>query len=65
MAIKDLLLQHKGNDPVIFNVKNNGSNVKILANSNFWVKTSNELINIINMNYNPNIQVDVYSLDAN
>jgi DNA polymerase-3 subunit alpha len=64
MAIKDLLLQHKGNDPVIFNIKNNGSGLKILAGSNYWVKTSNDLINIINSNYNPNIQVNVCSLDS-
>jgi len=65
MAVKDLLLQHKGNDPVIFNIKDNDSVTKILANSNFWVKTSNDLINIINGNYNPDIKVSVCSLDSN
>lgn len=64
MAIKDLILQHKGNDPVIFNIKDNGSSHKILAGSNYWVKTTNDLINIINGNYNPDIQVDVCSLDS-
>jgi len=64
MAVKDLLIQHKGNDPVIFNIKNDESDVKILANSNYWVKTSNDLINIINQNFNPDIHVDVCSLDA-
>lgn len=63
IALKDLLIQHKGNDPVVFNVGNNGSAVKILASSNYWVNANNDLQNMIKSHFKSDIEI--CSLDCN
>ncbi len=61
MSLKDFLAGHKGTDPVIFNVKNNGSMLKILASSNLWVRADNEIENIIKNHFRS--EIDILSLD--
>ena len=63
-AIKNVLAQHHGDDPVMFRLPDNeGDNVKILTSPIFWVSTSNELVNKLNQNFNDTLQVDIHSLD--
>jgi len=62
MALKDMLTGHKGSDPIIFNVKNNGSMLKILASSNFWVRADSEIENLIRNHFRS--EVEIFSLDG-
>ena len=57
IALKDLLISHKGTDPVVFNIGNNGSAVKILASSNYWVQANNDLQNIIKNHFKSDIEI--------
>ncbi len=57
MALKDILTSHKGNDPVVFNVKNNGSMLKILAASNYWVRADSEIENLVKNHFKSDIQI--------
>lgn len=62
MALRDTLSNHKGSDPVIFNVKNNGSMLKILSSSSYWVQGNCEVKNLIENHFNSN--VEIMSLDC-
>ncbi len=62
MALKDLLVENKGTDPVVFNIGNNGTTIKILASSNFWVQANNDLQNIIKNHFKSD--VEICSLDC-
>lgn len=62
MALRDFLSERKGSDPVILNVKNNGSMMKVLSASNYWVRCDCELTNIIENHFRS--KVDVMSLDC-
>lgn len=64
VLLKDLLLQHKGGDPVILNMNNEGKPVKILASSNFWVNASNDLQHTISKQFNNEVSVSFQSLDT-
>ena len=57
IALKDLLIEHKGNDPVVFNIGDNGSAVKVLASSNYWVRATNDLENIIKNHFKSDIEI--------
>ncbi|NLF84344.1 MAG: hypothetical protein GX568_10270, partial [Candidatus Gastranaerophilales bacterium] len=61
MGIKDYLITKKGGDPVVFNIKNNGSTIKVLAASAFWVRADNELENVIRTHFKSEVQLQ--SLD--
>lgn len=47
VALRNIMTQHKGSDPVIINLDNNGSQLKMLVNSHLWVQASDELTGII------------------
>lgn len=61
-ALKDLLAEHKGSDPVVFNIGNNGSTVKVLASSNYWVQANNDLQNLVKNHFKSD--VEICSLDC-
>jgi len=63
MAIKDFLFEHKGTDPVIFNVHSNGHPVKILISQSYWVRADNELKNAVNKKFGPDVKLSISSLD--
>ncbi|OGI23530.1 MAG: DNA polymerase III subunit alpha [Candidatus Melainabacteria bacterium RIFOXYA2_FULL_32_9] len=65
VAVKDLLLKHKGSDPVILNVGNNGSSLKILAASNYWIQANNDVKNLIAKQFSEKISLSIKSLDVN
>ncbi|MFA6990375.1 MAG: DNA polymerase III subunit alpha, partial [Candidatus Gastranaerophilaceae bacterium] len=62
--LKDTIIEHKGDDPVILNLTNNDNPLKILANSNFWVNASNEFVNKIEKQFNKEVKVEIRSLDC-
>jgi DNA polymerase-3 subunit alpha len=62
IALKDLLIENKGTDPVVFNVGNNGSAVKILASSNYWVRASNDLQSLVKTHFKSDLEIS--SLDC-
>ena len=64
-ALKNLLCQYNGSDPVMFKVKDiAGDEVKILAASIFWVESSNTLVNNLKKSFGTKIEVDVSSMDT-
>lgn len=62
VGIKDYLTKHKGNDPVIFNMINNGVPIKAVVASCFWVNSTNELKNGLIKNFG--VDVTLQSLDG-
>ncbi|MEI8389355.1 MAG: DNA polymerase III subunit alpha [bacterium] len=62
IALKDLLIEHKGTDPVVFKIGNNGGSVKILVSSSYWVQATNDLQNIIKNHFKS--EVEICSLDC-
>lgn len=63
VALKDVLVAHKGADPVIIKIKSNETSVKIISSSIFWVNSSNDLVNSIKRNFSSKVGVSVKSLD--
>ncbi len=58
--LREIFIQHKGTDPVIFVV----DGVKILANPALWVNLSNDLLNEIKQNWGDIVDVFAHSLDS-
>ena len=64
-ALKNILCEHAGSDPVTFVVKDlDGNDVKILTASIFWVESSNELSNKLKKHFGERIDINIRSLDA-
>src|SRR5574344_249833 len=61
-AIKNILAEHHGSDPVLFNVLE--TNDKILTASIFWVASSNDLVNNLKKNFPDKIDVTIKSMDT-
>lgn len=59
VRLKDTLLNFKGSDPLLFNIKSETSSSKILSASNFWVEASNDLVHTIEKNFNNAVSVDI------
>lgn len=65
VAIKDLLLKYKGSDPVIFNIKDEDNDLKILSSPHYWIQANNDVRNVINRQFGPAVSLDINSLDMN
>ena len=64
-ALKNILCQHAGSDPVTFKLKDlDNSDVKVLAASMFWVESTNELVNSLKRYFGEKIDIDVRSMDT-
>ncbi len=63
MAMKDILAQYKGTDPLVFKADNNGEDVKVLVSSNFWTNACNDLTQVLEKNFGDKITVSVSSLE--
>lgn len=63
MAMKDILAQYKGSDPLVFKADNNGEDVKVLVSSNFWTNACNDLTQVLEKNFGDKITVSVSSLE--
>lgn len=63
VALKDVLFEYQGSDPVMVKVKDGENSTKILTSSIFWVSASNELTNKIHKNFEDKVKVSVKSLD--
>jgi DNA polymerase-3 subunit alpha len=46
-ALRDIIVHYKGSDPVLMSMKNNGSSIKMIIDSRFWVSASEELTGMI------------------
>lgn len=63
MHLKEVIRPHKGDDPLIFKVKNNDETyTKILASTTFWLNGSNDLRFDIRDAFNGKIKVEIDSL---
>ena len=63
--LKTMLCQHTGSDPVTFKMKDYGEDeVKIITSSQFWVESSNELVNKLTSQFKDRIEVEIKSLDT-
>ena len=63
VAVKDVLANFKGSDPLVFVADNEGSETKILASSNFWLNASNDLVQSIEKNFSKYLSITVNSLE--
>lgn len=64
-ALKNILCQHAGSDPVTFKLKDlNNNDVKILTASMFWVESSNDLVNSLKKYFGDKIEIDIRSMDT-
>ena len=64
-ALKNILCQHSGSDPVTFKLKDlNNNDVKVLTASMFWVESSNELVNSLKRYFGEKIETDIRSMDT-
>lgn len=62
VALKDVLVNHTGSDPVVIKISSEGEPVKILSSSIFWVNSSNDLVNSIKKNFSK-VAVSFKSID--
>ena len=63
IALKDLLANFKGDDPLVIKADNNGEQTKVLVSSNFWTNGSNELTQAIEKNFQDSVNIAISSLD--
>ena len=64
-ALKNILCQYSGSDPVTFKLKDNdGEELKILTASMFWVESTNELVHKLQQHFPNRIDINVRSMDA-
>ena len=63
IALKDVLANFKGDDPLIFEADNNGDITKVLVSSNFWTNATNELTQALEKNFKDSVKVTISSLD--
>ena len=62
MALKELIKEYKGDDPLIFKLHNGDNITKILTSTGFWLKASNDLAFDIRDKFNNKIKVEIESL---
>lgn len=63
VALKDILYKYNGSDPVVVKVSTDGTPVKVLTSSIFWVNSSNELVTTIKKYFPTQVAVNIKSLD--
>ena len=63
MCVRKFLTENKGSDPVTVSVNDESGNYKILSGANFWVNSSNDLINKLNKQFKDKIEVSLRSMD--
>ncbi len=63
VALKDILVNFKGSDPLVFKTSSANDEPKILASSNFWLDTSNDLIQTLEKNFSQYMTISVNSLE--
>ena len=64
-ALKQMLCQYSGSDPVMLKLPDLTGPVKILTSSMFWVNSSNDLRNTLKRNFGEKIGVSIRSMDKN
>lgn len=64
MILKDFLATHKGDDPLILNLKNGDNSLRILAGSHSWVKASNDLQSELKNLFEDEYKLSIKSLDC-
>ncbi len=66
IAVKDTLVNFRGSDPLVFKTKDEkGNEAKILASSNFWLNTNNDLVQSLDKKFGQYLEVSVNSLEQN
>lgn len=63
IALKDLLANFKGDDPIVIKADNDGEEKRILVSSNFWTTASNELTQTLERNFSNSVNVSISSLE--
>ena len=63
MCVRAFLTENKGSDPVTVSINDESGNYKILSGADFWVKSSNDLINKLNSRFEDKIKVSLRSMD--
>ncbi len=63
VKLKDLLVNFKGSDPLLFNIESTEPSIRILSASNFWVNATNELTQALERNFGGIVSTSIKSLD--
>ena len=63
MYLRGFLTQNKGDDPVTISVTDETGDLKILSGSNFWVKTTNDLVNTLKTKFADKVEINIKSMD--
>lgn len=63
ISLKDDLSKHKGSDPVLLKLDNDGEDIKLLTSSVFWVDAKNDFAHFINSKYKNYIELEIKSLE--
>jgi len=62
VSMKDLMINFKGTDPLMFKLDNQDGE-KILTGSGFWVNATNDLVGAVKSNFGEFVEVGIKSLD--
>ncbi len=63
IALKDLLANFKGSDPLVIKADNNGEETRILASSSFWINSTNDMIQSVEKQFSKVAEISVNSLE--
>ena len=63
MALKTVLANFKGSDPLVLVADNNGIKQKVLASSNFWLNATNDMVQAIEKQFGNVLNISINSLE--
>ena len=63
MALKSILANFKGSDPLVIVADNNGIKQRILASSNFWLNATNDMVQAIERQFGNVLNISINSLE--
>ena len=63
MALKTVLANFKGSDPLVIIADNNGVKQRVLASSNFWLSATNDMVQTIERQFGNVLNVSINSLE--
>lgn len=55
--LKDVLISHRGEDPVMLHFRSGNKNQVILVGSQFWVQSSSRLVQDLQQNFDQAVKV--------
>ena len=63
MALKSVMANFKGSDPLVIIADNNGIKQRILASSNFWLNATNDMVQTLERQFGNVMKISINSLE--